>query len=113
MGARRSRRCAADFLVYLMANGPAEGAEPRRDAPEKGQTLPSRDDKSEPRLPHERDESADSHPGTQDERVAQAARDLAQGQQDTGRSPVVTELAEQEFPVQKSAEQAAEKKTNP
>jgi hypothetical protein len=81
-----------------MATQPDEGAEPQRDAPEKAHTLPSRHDEPEPRLPHERDESSDSHPGTQDERIKQAARDLANGQQDTGRSPVTTELARREFP---------------
>lgn len=96
-----------------MANKPDPGPEPRRDAPEKGQTLPSRHEQREPRLPHERDESSDSHPGTGDERIEQAARDLADGQQDTGRTPVVTELAQKEFPSTKSAEETAEKKPNP
>ncbi len=96
-----------------MAIAPDAGVEPRRDAPEKGQTVPSRNQQPEPRLPHERDESSDSHPGTSDERVEQAARDLADGQQDTGRSPVVTELARKEFPSTTSAEQAPEKKPPP
>jgi len=96
-----------------MASQPSDGAEPRRDAPEKGETLPSRHEEPIPQLPHERDQSADSHPGTDDERIAQAARDLADGQQDTGRSPVVTELARKEFPSQKSAEQMAEKTNKP
>lgn len=74
-----------------------EGESPRRDADESGLTLPSRLGHDEPRLPHERDESSDSHPGTDDERVEQAARDLANGLQDTGRAPVVTELARRAF----------------
>jgi hypothetical protein len=107
MAARRSGVCAVDFLVDLMAIKPAAGAEPRRDSPDKGLTLPSRHGQPEPRLPHERDESTDSHPGTEDERIKQAARDLADGQEDTGRTPVVTELTRQEFPSQ------TEKKINP
>jgi len=83
-----------------MAQIPAPGAEPRRDNAEKGLTLPSRHGQPVPRLPHERDESSDNHPGTSDERIKQAARDLANGQQDTGRTPVVTELTRQEFPPQ-------------
>jgi hypothetical protein len=98
MAAGRASDCAADFLADLMAANLAAGVTPRREAPEKGQTLPSRHGQPEPRLPHERDESSDSHPGTADERVEQAARDLADGQQDTGRTPVVTELARKEFP---------------
>lgn len=98
MAAARTRAYAADFLLDLMAKNPEYKPEPRRDAPSKGQTLPSRNGQSEPRLPHERDESSDSHPGTKDKRVEQAARDLAAGQQDTGRTPVVTDLARKEFP---------------
>ena len=96
-----------------MSNQPDPAAEPRREAPEKGQTLPSRHEQREPRLPHERDESSDSHPGTEDERIQQAARDLADGQQDTGRSPVVTELARQEFPSPSAGQETKEKKTQP
>lgn len=90
-----------------MAKSTPTLANPRRDALKKGQTLPSRFGEPEPRLPHERDESADSHPSIPDKRIEQAARDLAQGQQDTGRTPVVTELARREFPSQ------PEKKTTP
>lgn len=95
-----------------MANKPDPGLEPERKAPEKGQTLPSRHDQREPRLPHERDESSDSHPGTQDERIKQAARDLANGLQDTDRSPVTTKLARQEFSPSTDQKQAFKKNTN-
>ncbi|APW47963.1 hypothetical protein [Rhodoferax antarcticus] len=84
-----------------MAKIPAAGAEGRRGDADKGLTLPSRHGQPVPRLPHERDESSDSHPGTADDRIKQAARDIAHGQQDTGRTPVVTELARQEFPSHK------------
>ncbi len=95
-----------------MVNKPDPGPEPERDAPEKGQTLPSRHDQPEPRLPHERDESSDSHPGTQDERIKQAARDLANGLQDTDRSPVTTKLARQEFPSSTGEKQDPKTNTN-
>jgi hypothetical protein len=112
MAAGCSRICAADFLDDLkMTDAPDAGAEPKRDVPEKGQTLPSRHDEPEPRLPHERDESSDSHPGTSDERIEQAARDLAEGQQDTVRSPVTTKLARQEFPSSSEKQQDAGKKS--
>jgi hypothetical protein len=95
-----------------MVSKPDLGSEPQRDAPEKGLTLPSRHEQPEPRLPHERDESSDSHPGTQDERIKQAARDLANGLQDTDRSPVTTELARQEFPPSTEEKQDIGKNTN-
>ncbi len=110
MAAERASGCAADCLVHLMASKPRNSAEPQRDAPEKGETLTRRHEQPIPQLPHERDESADSHPGTDDERIAQAARDLAEGQQDTGRDPVVTKLAHKEFP-QRTERQSTEKKT--
>jgi hypothetical protein len=99
-------------VFLLMSNKPDPASEPQRKAREKGQTLPSRNEQPEPRLPHERDESSDSHPGTEDERIKQAARDLANGQQDTGRSPVVTKLARQEFPSQSEEQQGTKKNTN-
>lgn len=94
----RAGASAANSLAELMAKSPTAGVEAPRDAPEQGQTRPSRHGRAEPRLPHEHDESSDSHPGTPDKRVEQAARDLTDGQQDTGRSPVVTEIARKEFP---------------
>lgn len=99
MAVRRAGSRIADFLADLMGQQPVE--------PANGQTLPSRHGQPEPRLPHEHDESSDSHPAKKDARVEQAARDLAAGQQDTGRTPVVTELARKEFPS------PAEKKTPP
>lgn len=98
MAVGRTRNCTADFLANLMADKPTAGSELRPEEREKGQTLPSRHGEPEPRLPHERDLSSDSQPGIEDERIHQAARDLEEGQQDTGRTPVVTELARQEFP---------------
>jgi hypothetical protein len=95
-----------------MSNKTDPAAEPQRKAPEKGQTLPSRNEQSEPQLPHERDESSDSHSGTEDVRIKQAARDLASGQQDTGRSPVVSKLARQEFPPHSEEQPGAKKNTN-
>ena len=81
-----------------MAKNSAPGVQPPPDAPVNGQTLPNRHGEPEPRLRHERDESSDSHPGTDDVRIELAARDLEQGKQDTGRTPVVTELARKTLP---------------
>lgn len=62
-------------------------------------TRASRPEGPEPRLPHERDESSDSQQQQgQDERMKKAAQDVAQGQVDTGRSPVNQELAREHFP---------------
>jgi hypothetical protein len=73
--------------------GPERGApSPRRGKETKGETLAQRDEQPEPQLPHEHDESNDSHPGTADPRIAQASKDLAEGQLDTGRQPVVAAL---------------------
>jgi hypothetical protein len=99
MVARRTRICLGDFLdVLLMTRKAGNGPVPRPDVRNDGKTLSSRHGQPEPRLPHEHDESSDGHPGTEDKRIAQAAADLADGQEDTGRSPVVTELASREFP---------------
>ena len=72
-----------------MTQSAAPGVELPPEAPVNGKTLPSRHGEPEPRLPHERDESNDSHPGTDDVRIELAARDLEEGKQDTGRTPVV------------------------
>lgn len=98
MAVRRASNCAVHFLVDLMSDKPATGADSGGVAPETGQTVPSRLGEPVPRLPHERDQSSDSQLGVEDERIGQAARDLADGQQDTGRTPVVTELTRTEFP---------------
>lgn len=68
-------------------------------------TLPSRHHEPEPRLPHERDQSSDSQEQSTDNRGEQAAKDLKAGLQDTGRGPVVEEIARKHFP---SADQPAE-----
>lgn len=54
-------------------------------------TLPSRQQQPEPRLPHERDESADSQQRHPDhERVGrQAQEDVERGMVDTDRGPVI------------------------
>lgn len=98
MAVGRTGNRVAYFLVNLMTKNAAPGVQPPPDAPVNGQTLPSRHGEPEPRLPHERDESSDSHPGTADVRIELAARDLEQGKQDTGRTPVVTELARKTLP---------------
>lgn len=53
------------------------------------ETKPSVRNQSVPRLPHERDESASSQHGPDQEVVRQAARDIENGLQDTGTGPVL------------------------
>ena len=99
MAAGRTGICIGyrlDVLLMTTPHRPVNGA--TNDSPDDGLTRPGRHGHREPRLPHEHDESSDSHPGTEDGRIKQAARDLESGQQDTGRTPVVTELARREFP---------------
>ena len=71
---------------------------PRKSTTAQGKTLPSRLQRSKPRLPHERDSSSDSQTGTQDPRIEQAARDVEKGLKDTGRGPVINKLARAQFP---------------
>lgn len=60
-------------------------------SPEKrnAETKPSVRNHPLPRLPHERDESASSQHGADQEVVRQAARDIDNGLQDTGMGPVL------------------------
>lgn len=53
------------------------------------ETKPSIHNEPVPRLPHERDESASSQQGPDQEVVQQAARDLENGLEDTGTGPVL------------------------
>ncbi len=69
-----------------------------------GETRASRNQRSEPRLPHERDESSDSQQSSGDPRVEQAARDIDNGLLDTGRAPVVDELARKHFPASRGGQ---------
>lgn len=75
-----------------------------RDRQSSGETRTQRGRRSEPRLPHERDESSSSQEGTRDPRIEQASRDIENGQMDTGRSPVIDELARKHFPSGKEEE---------
>jgi len=71
---------------------------PKRPETEAGNTRVMRNHESEPRLPHERDESSDGQTGAPDERVEQAARDIEAGLKDTGRAPVMEKIAREHFP---------------
>lgn len=53
------------------------------------ETKPSVHNEPVPRLPHERDESASSQRGPDQEVVRQAARDIENGLEDTGTGPVL------------------------
>lgn len=99
----RAGLCAGVSLgAVLMPGKPV--TEPKRQLPSdrerenRGETRIQRNQRSEPRLPHERDESSSSQGGTNDPRIEQASRDIKNGQMDTGRSPVVDELARKHFP---------------
>ena len=85
--------------------GPARGAPaaPRRGKETKGETLPQRHNQPIPKLPHEHDESSGDHPGTDDPRIQQAARDVSKGLVDTGRKPVVHALEDKHFPSSSDA----------
>jgi hypothetical protein len=72
-----------------MATSPTPRARPN------GNTRPSRDQTSEPRLPHERDESSDSqqHGEPAGQAVGeQALDDLKSGKVDTDRGPVMDDV---------------------
>ena len=61
-------------------------------------TRATRQQRVEPRLPHERDQSGDSQQRARDEHLERAASDVERGLMDTGRAPVVDELARRHFP---------------
>lgn len=65
-------------------------SDPRRDAPGQGRTQRTKQNVPGPRLPHERDESADSQAAAPvDEAGKRAYRDAARGLPDTDRGPVL------------------------
>ena len=72
-----------------------QGESPRRDTPGAGRTESSKESSPGPRLPNERDESADSQ-ASQSPDAADISRrayeDAAQGLPDTGRLPVTDEV---------------------
>lgn len=81
----------------------------RRPAPDI--TTPSRANRREPRLPHERDQSSEPQaPVNEDARKVgeQAARDIERGLVDTDRGPVVERLNAEHFSP--AAKRAARKR---
>lgn len=68
---------------------PRTGAQRRSE----GDTTVRISQKLVPQLPHERDESAPTETEPPEPVIAQAADDLKQGRQDTGRSPETNRLA--------------------
>lgn len=84
---------------------PGKQPAPARDRNDQGETRATRHESTEPRLPHERDESSSSHSGNDaskdDPRLEQASRDVKNGQVDTGRAPVIDKLAREHFPSDK------------
>jgi hypothetical protein len=78
-----------------MTSSESSGRGARRDTPGEGRTEASKQKTPGPRLPHERDESADSQatvPAPAADVGAQAHEDLARGLEDTGRGPVMDEV---------------------
>lgn len=83
---------------------PSSPDSPRRQTPGAGRTERARGGEREPRLPHERDESADSQAsrgptaGVPDaaDIGEQAFKDVTSGQQDTGRAPVTDAIYERQ-----------------
>lgn len=71
---------------------------PTRRARPNAETKPSIRNQPVPRLPHERDESASSQRGPDQEVVRQAARDIENGLQDTGTGPVLEATHRRAFP---------------
>lgn len=69
-------------------SGNTKSAEKRQQDAGQGDTRVSSDQESVPRLPHERDESADSQNSPPRADIEQASRDLKRGLQDTDRGPL-------------------------
>ncbi len=70
-----------------------------RPSPDRDDLHVARDGDREPRLPHERDQSSDSQTAGHDRETGRrASRDVQSGMLDTGRAPVVEELARKHFP---------------
>ncbi len=70
---------------------PTSGQQPN------AETKPSIRNHPAPRLPHERDESASSQRGPDQEVVKQAARDIENGLEDTGMGPVLDDTHRRAF----------------
>ncbi|UUX94283.1 hypothetical protein [Aquabacterium sp. J223] len=68
------------------ADGAGEGEDRHGTADIDGRSSQRRDDAPEPRLPHERDESADSQQHQVPQVTRQAAEDVARGLRDTSRA---------------------------
>ena len=74
-------------------NSPAVPSPPRAPDPESDEVRVVREQTREPRLPHDRDESADSQQqAVPDERGRKAHEDMKAGRVDTDRGPVLEEL---------------------
>lgn len=65
--------------------------------PPNGETRPRQEGEPAPRLPHERDESASSQAGPDQEVIRQAARDVEAGLVDTDKGPPLREASDRLF----------------
>lgn len=70
---------------------------PTSDHSPNAETKPSVGNQPMPRLPHERDESASSQRGPDQEVVRQAARDIENGLEDTDTGPVLEDTHRRAF----------------
>ena len=77
------------------SNDPAAGA-PGRPANGPGETAQSREARPEPKLPHERDESASQQGTPPQEPIEQARKDVEKGLADTGKKPVMDAVYERQ-----------------
>lgn len=82
------------------AHGKPPGDPDRKSPQDRGETLPVKGDEREPKLPHERDESADgqaSEQPSQAEVGQQAYKDIDRGLVDTGRAPVTNRVYKEDL----------------
>jgi hypothetical protein len=70
--------------------------------PRRGKTTQSREEKHEPRLPHERDESTDSGVNQPRQKMRQAKQDVERGLQDTSKGEETDRVYRRNFPTDKT-----------
>ncbi len=85
---------ASDPVSVTVSKVPAKSSEPKSAEHTDSHTKPQQEGGSAPRLPHERDESSDSHASEPREVMKQAQRDVERGLVDTDRGPVMDKLYE-------------------
>ena len=77
------------------------GSNIRRAKTKQGNTYTSREQADEPRLPHERDESADNQTNSNKQsrnKLRLAYEDVSSGKVDSDKGPVLEDLAKKKYP---------------